>query len=98
MANIIVGTRVSVSVTFTNAAGALFDPTTVTLRLRSPSSVTTSYTYGVDAALMRDSVGAYHLDQGYLCTVAGELFVEWSSTFSGQEAVNQQRLVVSKLF
>jgi hypothetical protein len=49
--------------TFTNAAGVPTDPTTIYLHisLRTPAA-TTSYQFGVDSGLIRDSAGVYHKD------------------------------------
>lgn len=41
----------------------LEDPTSLTLRVTTPAAVDTTYTYGVSAALVRDGVGRYHLNQ-----------------------------------
>jgi hypothetical protein len=53
-----VGTRVRVTLTFSDLAGAPADPTTVTLKLLSPADGTvTTYT-----SLTRESTGVYHQD------------------------------------
>lgn len=57
-----VGDRMQVPTTFTNAAGAVADPTTVTFRFDSPSKANTVYVYGVDGQLVRDSTGVYHVN------------------------------------
>lgn len=48
---------------FKNVSGDLFDPTTVTCRVRNPAppNIETGYTYGVDSALVKESTGVYSL-------------------------------------
>ncbi len=43
------------------------DPTTVTCTVIAPDGTETTYTYGTDAQLLKDSTGHYHLDQ--YCTL-----------------------------
>ncbi len=38
------------------------DPTTVTLKVMSPSGQVSTYVYGTDAAVVRDATGKYHID------------------------------------
>jgi len=38
------------------------DPTVLTFSFKTPAGTTTTYTYGTDAALVRDSAGAFHVD------------------------------------
>ena len=42
--------------------GAVADPTTVTFKVTDPNSATTTYVYGTDAQLVKDSTGVYHVD------------------------------------
>jgi hypothetical protein len=44
------------------ATGTPTDPTAVTCRVMAPSGTVTTYTYGTDTALVKDSTGTYHLD------------------------------------
>ncbi len=55
--------RVSTTPGFKNALGALTDPTTVRLlwRVYSNGDLTT-WVYGVDAEIVRDSIGLFHAD------------------------------------
>lgn len=53
---------VKISTTFTVNSIAT-DPTTVTLAVTTPAGVTTTYTYGTDAALVKESTGVYYLNQ-----------------------------------
>lgn len=59
------GARARLTVTFTNAiSDELADPTTVTLRLRSPASVETTYTFA-DGDIERESEGVYIFDNTF---------------------------------
>jgi hypothetical protein len=58
------GTAVKVSVAFTDIDDAAFDPATVTCEVQAPgqdAGAKTTYTFGTDAALVKDSTGSYHL-------------------------------------
>lgn len=60
MSEINPGATVRISATFKNADGQAADPTTVVFT--SKLDTETSLTYGVDAAVIKDSVGNYHID------------------------------------
>jgi hypothetical protein len=57
-----VGDKPEVSVIFTTRAGVAADPTGVTCTIETPLGTETTYTYGTDAAVVKDSTGHYHLD------------------------------------
>jgi len=57
-----VGAVVTLAGAFTNPAGAAVDPSAVTFTLREPDATYTVYEFGVDAELIRDGVGLYHVD------------------------------------
>ena len=57
-----IGDRVRVSLAFTDDSANPADPTTVRGRFRDPSGVVTTYVYGTDSELAKDSVGNYHFD------------------------------------
>ena len=84
-------TLVTISVAFTNAAGTLVDPTTVTLTLsNSTADAITLLTYGTDAAVIKDGTGLYHSD--YLPPNAGTYSYQWRGTgavVAAQEATFQ---------
>lgn len=50
---------------FTDIDGNPADPTDVTFRMREPDGTVTSYVYGVDGELIRDSLGNFHVDWLY---------------------------------
>lgn len=78
-----VGSLVRCGVTFTNAAGGAVDPTSVAFSYLGPGAQQGSYTYGVDAELVRASAGSYYVDVP--AAVAGE----WQIRFVGAGAVGQ---------
>lgn len=73
--------RVTTSPGFTNSAGVLTDPTTVTLRWRVAGGTETVYTWtaavpGTD--IVKDSVGIFH---AYITVVApGTHYLRWEGT------------------
>ncbi len=78
------GDLVSVQATFTNAAGGLQDPGAVYLSVRAPNGTVTTYTYGVTAAIVRDSLGTYSSDIS--ATASGTWRYRWYSDGAGQAA------------
>ncbi len=57
------------------------DPATLTLKIRTPAGVSTTYTYGA-SAIVRDSAGAYSYDLTF--TQSGAWTYEWRSTVPAQ--------------
>lgn len=51
-----------VTFTFTDTAGAVTDPTTVTLSFRPPQGGWRDYVYGTDAAVVKSATGIYYVD------------------------------------
>jgi hypothetical protein len=84
MNSYIVGNLVHISVVFTTTAGAAIDPTVVKCLVRTPAGVTTTYTYGTDAALVKAAVGSYYLDVD--ANAEGIWNYRWYSTGTGQAA------------
>lgn len=83
------GDVVRCSVAFTDGAGAAVDPTTVRFRLSGPNT-TLNYLYGTDVALVKDSVGNYHVDVSVSSsgsTSAGTYSYRFESTGNYQAAV-----------
>ena len=65
-----VGDQPKITCTFTNSAGEVVDPTTVTAKYTGPSRVVTTLVYGTDAGLVKESTGVYSF---YIpITVGGE--------------------------
>jgi len=78
------GDLVRVTGTFTTAAGVALDPTALYLKYKNPAGTVTTLTYGVDAAVVKDSTGVYHVDIS--ATTAGVWMYRWYSTGTGQAA------------
>lgn len=78
------GDLVRVSGAFTTAAGVAQDPSVVKCSVRSPAGVVTTYTYGTDPELMKDSTGNYHIDVS--AATIGTYYYRWFSTGTGQAA------------
>lgn len=58
---IAVGNQYAVGVIFTDENDAATDPTAVTFKFKTPAGTITTYTHGVDAELIKDSTGKYHV-------------------------------------
>lgn len=83
------GDLVVVNAEFTNAElGGVLDPDVVKLSVRKPDDSVTTYTYGVDAIVVRDDVGQYHADLDV--DQSGIWFYRWWSTGDGQGARERQ--------
>lgn len=86
MANIYdFGDEVRFSGTIVDSDGSEVDPTTVKVDIKNPNGTVTTYTYGVDAALIRDDAGDYHIDQ--VLNISGRWFYRFYSegTYIGAE-------------
>ena len=57
------------TVTFTNLAGVVADPTGVSFYIRNPDGTATSYVYGTDAELVKSATGIYYVD--FAVTLSG---------------------------
>lgn len=79
-----VGDLITVTGTWTDAAGDAVDPAVVLAEYRDPSGNVTSLTYGVDAALVKDGVGNYSVDIDI--NAAGRWHYRFWSTGMGQAA------------
>ncbi len=80
------GELVKVTVEFTDEdTGNVIDPDAVKLSVRSPANVTTTYTYGVGAVIVRDSQGNYHANID-TTQLPGAWYYRWWSTGNGQTA------------
>lgn len=56
-----IGDRRRLEVTFRGEDGNLADPTVVEFSIREPDDVVTTYIYGEDAELVRDTAGVYYV-------------------------------------
>lgn len=80
-----VGDRVRWTCTYTDSDGAAQDPTSVYFSIEDPSGNVVTYQYGVDAEVIRDSTGVYHVDVDK--DEAGTWTVRGYSTGTGKAAV-----------
>ena len=86
------GALVRVRGTFTDSTGALVDPAVIKLNYDANGGTETALTYPADAAVVRDSTGAYHCDID--TTAAGGIYkYRWWSTGSGQASGRGQFIV-----
>jgi hypothetical protein len=90
------GDVVRCSGAFTNSAGTAIDPTAVLFTFIDPAGTSTTYTYGVDAALAKDSTGNYHVD----VNADAEGIYHWRmySTGTGKAAAEGEFVVTSSVF
>lgn len=83
MAHYDIGDLARLSAVFTDSTGAAIDPTLVKVVYHAPGAASnTTLVYGVDLAVVKDSVGHYHLDLSV--TLAGRYDYRWYSTGTGQ--------------
>lgn len=79
------GDLVRVSAPFTLvSSGAAVDPDAVKLSVKNPSDEVTTYVYGTDAEIVKDSTGNYHADID--ADETGTWHYRWWSTGNGQAA------------
>lgn len=78
------------------SSGSNVNPTAVMFKVKTPAGVVTTYTYGTDAALVRDSTGVYHVDVS--AAEAGEYVYRFWSTGTGQAAAEGKFVIRATLF
>ena len=87
---------------FRDYQGALVDPSTVRFKYKKPSTLETiTLVYGVDGALVRDSVGKYHVelsldDYGVDPALSGTWLYRIESTGSYESAYESKFKVRAK--
>ncbi len=91
-----VGDKVRCTGTFETAAGTDTDPSAVYCRVKTPSGTTTTYTYGVDAALVKSATGIYYVDVSI--TEAGTWHYRFYSTGTGQAAGEESFVAKDSFF
>ena len=87
-----IGDEARCSIVFT-VGGVATDPTTVTFKITPPGGITTTYIYGIDAELVKDSAGHYHVD--YIPSVNGLHYYRFEGTGACQTAEGANFLVTS---
>ena len=92
---ILEGNKARLSITFTRTTdSAAVDPAAVLFLYQiGETGTATTLTYGVDAALVKDSVGNYHADIDL--TDFGTIYWEWRGTGANQ-AADEGSFVVTK--
>ena len=90
------GALVRCSVEFRDDDDALTDPAVVKFSVATPAGTVTTYTYGTDAALVKASTGAYHVDVN--ANVVGRWPYRFFSTGSAQSAVESAFIVSESAF
>lgn len=78
------GDLVRVSGVFTDLADALIDPSALAFKLKDPAGAIATLVHGVDAALVRESLGHYHVDCD--ASASGLWSWRWEATGTGQAA------------
>jgi hypothetical protein len=91
------GALIRVAGVFTNAAGSPTDPTVVRFKWKSPAGAVTTYVYPTDGALVKDSVGNYHVDID-TTSAEGRYYYRFESTGTGQAADEGNFTVVHSQF
>lgn len=82
------GDKVRLSAAFTDIDEAASDPGGVLCKVREPDGTVTTYTYGTDAALVKDSTGNYHVD--FLTAQAGKHRYGFYGLSSGQAVAESE--------
>jgi hypothetical protein len=72
--NVTKGSRVGATIVFKDDKGDLTDPDTVHVFILAPGGVVTSYTYGTDAELTRESLGTFKIT--WLAAASGKYGVK----------------------
>lgn len=79
-----IGDVVRLTGTFKTPAGTPVDPGGVRVKVKDPIGTATTYVYGVDAAVIKDSTGNYHLDVD--ADKEGIWFYRWEGTTTNKGA------------
>lgn len=90
-----VGTTVRLAATF-QVDGVNVDPTTVTFKSQAPDKVLTTYVFGIDAELVQDAVGQYHVD--FNITQSAHYLYRWEGTGAAQVTAENSFVVEQRAF
>lgn len=77
MSEWIVGDGARIPVTIADAAGQPIDPDLLRIKVMAPNDVSTTYTYGSGADVVREGIGRYYID--ILLTASGHWHWRWES-------------------
>ena len=78
------GDSVTCAAVFKTPAGVLQDPANVSFSYKTPLGVETTYVYGTDSELVKDSTGNYHANVN--ANAVGQWYYRFFSTGTGQAA------------
>jgi len=94
--SVLIGNLVKVKATFKDEHNEKGDPATVQVAVKEPSSTVTTYVYGTDPELVRESMGVYYI---LIDTTdnAGEWQFVWNSSGTLQ-AAGQTRFTVTETY
>lgn len=90
-----VGDIARVTCTFTNESGVNTDPTTVTLEVKTPTGVITSYTWA-GGTVTRSAAGVFYKDISI--TMSGEWFYRFEGTGAVESASEANFYVLDSEF
>lgn len=90
----VIGNKIRITGTITDLEGTAVDPTTLEIEVRDPAGKVTTYTYGEDEEVVRDSTGVYYLD--LLPNLPGPWRYYWLGEGENQVASNGSFFVKSK--
>lgn len=82
------GTTVRCRAEFRDTSDALQDPTTVSVTIRTPGDVNTTYVYGTDGEVVKSATGMYYIDVD--ANAHGRWYYRWFSTGTGQAAKEKE--------
>ncbi len=85
-----VGDVARLSTAFT-VSGVATDPSSVALTILTPASASTTYTYGVDAQIVKSATGSYYCD--LTLTAPGRYGWRWVSAGTGAAATESWLMV-----
>jgi hypothetical protein len=88
------GTQIDLTINLQNAAEADVDPATLTFKLMSPDGVETTYVYGTDAEITKQSVGDY--TARITPDKAGRWHYRWITTGSGTVLASEGDFLVQR--
>ena len=88
------GTPIRLTNAYTDDAGDYVDPATVTIKVRSPAGLESSYVYGTDDEIGRSSAGNYYAD--ITPTEGGRWFYRWITTGTGTTIANEGDFIAQR--
>jgi hypothetical protein len=96
MNNYNLGQTVIFRAVFKNQTGVLTDPSPLTVKIKDPLGVVETFTYGVDAELIKDSTGNFHIahDPG----LQGVYLAKWEGTIDTNKGVVGDKILVVEDF